>query len=371
VKDTGIGIAPDQMSRLFQSFSQADASTTRRYGGTGLGLVISKRLAQAMGGEMGVESELGLGSAFWFKLVLELQPANSGENRSLLATRFVGQRVIIVDDNATNRQVTAAHLRAWGFRCEEAASPVRALTMMSEAAERGEPFLFGILDFQMPEMDGLQLGRAIKRDPSIRRTHILLLTSVSQRGMATQAKILGFAGCMTKPVKPNMLRDALLTALRDEPEVACTPDGVIAPAPLPSQRLPARATRILLAEDNPVNQKVALLTLRSLGYDAHVVETGVAAIAALEQREFDLVLMDCQMPEMDGYAATREIRRLGGKLARIPVIAMTAHAMVGDRELCLEAGMDDYLTKPFRPAELLAVLERWLSPASRDEPQRT
>jgi signal transduction histidine kinase/CheY-like chemotaxis protein len=366
IVDTGIGIPEDRMGLLFQSFSQVDASTTRRFGGTGLGLVISKRLVEAMRGKIGVESKLGHGSRFWFTAVFELNPAASGDNELLFSTQIRGLRVIVVDDNATNRRVALSHLRSWGMRCSEAATPLRGMEMMREAAAADDAFRIALLDFQMPDMDGIRLGEAIRADDRLASTHILLLTSVGQLGISAQAREVGFEHCLTKPVKPSTLRSALLASLASE-----RIDGIrSAPkAPLPTaDSAPTSATkgslRILLAEDNVVNQRVGLRVIQALGHTAVIVGDGKQAVKALEEADYDLVLMDCQMPEMDGYEATHAIRRREGTARHTTIIAMTANAMTGDRESCLAAGMDDYVTKPVDKQNLQRVLERWSS-ASR------
>jgi signal transduction histidine kinase/CheY-like chemotaxis protein len=366
IVDTGIGIPKDRMGLLFQSFSQVDASTTRRYGGTGLGLVISKRLVEAMRGSIGVESEVGRGSRFWFTAVFELNPAAAGVNERLFSTQFHGLRVIVVDDNATNRRVALSHLRGWGMRCTEAASPVRGLELMREAAAAGDPYRIALLDFQMPDMDGIQLGEAIRGDDQLSSTHMLLLTSVGQLGISTQAREIGFEHCLTKPVKPSTLRSALLASLASErPDVLKQ-----APiAPLPSTEAAANRAKtplkILLAEDNVVNQRVSLRVIQALGHTGVIVADGREALQALEQSTFDLVLMDCQMPEMDGYEATAEIRRREGTARHTTIIAMTANAMPGDRDVCLASGMDDYVTKPVDKQNLQRVLDRWSAAARK------
>ena len=359
IADTGIGIPKERLAQLFQSFTQVDASTTRKYGGSGLGLVIAKRLAEAMGGEIGVESELGRGSTFWFTARFELQPPDAARQRELAATWARGQRVLIVDDNATNRRVASAYLRTWGFRVAECDSGSSALEALREAVEQSDRFLVALLDFQMPGMDGLELGRAIKADAALAKTHLWILTSVSGLGSASKARELGFAGYLTKPVKASYLRTCILTELG-----AILSDGrsagtsAVEPVAALPRRANVRALRILLAEDNPVNTKVALKLLERLGYRADAVLNGVQALQALERASYDVVLMDCQMAELDGYDATREIRRREGEGRRTHIIAMTANALAGDRERCLAVGMDDYISKPVRVVELTAALER-------------
>jgi two-component system sensor histidine kinase/response regulator len=363
VADTGIGIPPERMDRLFQSFSQVDASTTRRFGGSGLGLVISKRLVEAMGGTIGVESNADKGSRFWFTAVLDVRLPHSTEVEKLISTQMRNMRALVVDDNTTNRLVACSHLRSWGLRCEEATTPMRALEMLREAAAAGQPFRVALVDFQMPELDGLQLGRAIKDEPAIAGTTLLLLTSVGQLGIQALASAAGFAHCLTKPVKPSTLRSVLCSAV-----AADVASGDVAvekiPAALPASRRTGPSLRILLAEDNVVNQKVALRTLETMGHVVTVVSDGLLALRELERNTFDVVLMDCQMPIMDGFEATHAIRAREAGGRRTPIIAMTANALAGDREACLSAGMDDYIPKPVRADQLRAALERWTTKGS-------
>jgi signal transduction histidine kinase/DNA-binding response OmpR family regulator len=380
VADTGMGIPADRMDRLFQVFSQVDSSTTRKHGGTGLGLVISKRLAESMGGEIGVQSQVGRGSTFWFTALLELQPRGAAEERELLATRFRNQRILVVDDNATNRQVACAYLRSWGFRCDLARLPSQGIAMMNEALAQGDPYQVALLDFQMPEMDGLELGRILREDSRFDSTRLILLTSVGTHGGAGAARERGFAARLMKPVKPSHLRNCIVTALAERNHDAAAP--VDPPAALPRRSPQAGAgspgARILVAEDNSVNQKVLLLILAQLGLRAHAVASGREALRALALAPYDLILMDCQMPEMDGYEATREIRRRERDGVHVPIVAITARALDGDREKCLAAGMDDYVAKPVRTEDLVAMIERWLphhapnrgGPASGSAPAR-
>jgi signal transduction histidine kinase/DNA-binding response OmpR family regulator len=363
VRDTGIGIPPERMDRLFQSFSQVDASTTRRFGGTGLGLVLSKRLVEAMGGSIGVESEVGNGSTFWFTARLDLRPAVAGDLEELAATRMRGVRVLVVDDNLTNRQVALAHLRNWGVRCEEAASPQRGLELALAAVAAKDPYRLALLDFQMPEMDGIDLGAALIGKLGAQAPRLVLLTSVGQLGIVDRALGAGFVKSLTKPVKPSTLRSVMVSALSLPHETLTTqPSSTVAPAlPSPAPERVSTTARILLAEDNAVNQKVACAALRSLGYLVDVASDGLQAVSAWEQTSYDLVLMDCQMPVMDGLEATREIRRREPEGKHTPILAMTANALPGDREACILAGMDDYISKPVRVPDLGAALERWLA----------
>ncbi len=362
VTDTGIGISDEDQPRLFQAFSQVDGSTTRRYGGTGLGLAISRQLVELMGGEIGVTSRLGQGSTFWFTVPLELDVARAAPIP--LPTSLAGVRVLIVDDNATNRSVLEHQLGGWKMVSETVADGPTALARLRQAAE-AEPFALAIIDMQMPDMDGLMLARAIRSDPTIARTRLVLLTSLGQHGLTGDARAAGVDAYLTKPVRQSQLYDCLATVLAPgigKPEVD-TLHEVVLPQPRPS----ARGPRLLVAEDNPVNQKVAVHLLEKLGYQADVVANGLEAVEALSRISYPLVLMDCQMPELDGYGATAAIREREAESGHhTTIIAMTAGAMAGDRERCLAAGMDDYIAKPVRIEELEVVVARWLrrEPAS-------
>jgi two-component system sensor histidine kinase/response regulator len=372
VADTGIGMDAEGISHLFQSFSQVDGSMARRFGGTGLGLAISRRLAEVMDGTIGVASRPGLGSTFWFTVRVELQAEAAVRRREEMAEHIRDRRVLVVDDNATNRRVACAMLRGWGFRVEQCELPSQALATLRAGVANGDRFVLALLDFQMPEMDGLELGRTIKADPALAATHLIVLTSVSGLRCAADALGVGFAGHLTKPVKPSHLFDCVLGAL-SAPGPAPAPSSPPQPldlgtldalgvsdVPGPLGRRAGARARILLAEDNEVNKRVALKMLERLGYRADSVGNGAEALSALALAPYDLILMDCQMPEMDGYDATREIRRLEGEARHTPIVAMTANAMQGDRERCLAAGMDDYVPKPVRIADLAGALDRWL-----------
>jgi PAS domain S-box-containing protein len=357
VKDTGIGIAAVQHELLFQKFTQADASTTRRYGGTGLGLAISKRLVELMGGEIGIVSEQGRGSEFWFTVRLAKQA--EAERLLVPAPEIRGTHILVVDDNATNREVLSAQLRAWGVRPEEANDGPSALLALARARDTGDPFAAAIIDMQMPDMDGADVARVIKADETLKRTRLVLMTSLGQRGDARQMEELGFSAYLVKPTRQSDLFDSLSTVLArstlSQPKSRIVTRHAI-------REMRRGAVRILLAEDNLTNQQVALGILRKLGLHADAVADGSEAIVALETLQYDLVLMDVQMPEMDGFEATRRIRDPNSAVLRheIPIIAMTAHAMQGDRERCLEAGMDDYVTKPISPQALAEAVDRWL-----------
>ena len=357
IRDTGIGIPPEQQQKLFQKFTQADASATRRYGGSGLGLAISKKLAVLMGGEIGVTSAAGTGSEFWFTVRLAPQPQRKGPVAPAVDLR--GMRVLVVDDNATNREVLLAQLQAWGVKAEATPDGPAALRSLAHSQQAGDPFHAALLDMQMPGMDGAALARAIRADATLRETRLVLLTSLDEWGHTGDLRPLGFAGCLTKPVRQSDLRDCLSVVLADPAATPSAPDPVAAPPLRVSCR---REARILVAEDNCVNQEVALGILRKLGLRADAVANGAEAVSALATLPYDLVLMDVQMPEMDGLEAARLIRSPNSAVRRhgIPIIAMTAAAMPGDRERCLAAGMNGYVTKPVSLRALVETLNTWL-----------
>jgi PAS domain S-box-containing protein len=360
VSDTGIGIAPEDQSRMFAPFSQADSSTTRRFGGTGLGLAIVKQLVELMGGRLGLESEVDRGSTFWFEIPLVSQVEPASDPGPL--PNFAALRALVVDDNATNRLILRQQLSSWGVRSDEAEGASVALDLMHGAAARGEAYDLAVLDLNMPGIDGLELARSIGADPSIAAAKLFLLSS-SGRVSSDVADAAGLSGTLAKPVRQSELYNCIIGGLGMAP--TGSDDELEEPA-LPANRDPELVRgRILLVEDNTMNQLVATRILAKLAFEVDVAGNGREALEALVERDFDAVLMDCQMPEMDGYEATGEIRRLealqGG---HIPIIAMTAAAMDGDREACLAAGMDDYITKPVRPDAIDAILVRWID-ASR------
>jgi PAS domain S-box-containing protein len=369
VTDTGIGISEAAQKKLFQAFSQADGSTTRKYGGTGLGLAISKQLVELMDGEIGVTSSEGKGSTFWFTARFPKQDVPVA--RTPPAPRSLDRlHALIVDDNATNRKILSHQLESWGMVHDEAGSGVRALELLRSAAAMGTPYDLAILDFMMPGMDGFELARTIKSEPALASVRMVLLTSFGQRGHGATARTAGFAAYLTKPVRQSQLFDCLANVVTQttRPEEGILTSGA---TPLVTKHTLTEAKTmseklILLAEDNIVNQKVAVRQLQKLGYRADTVADGREALEALGRIHYDLVLMDCQMPEMDGYEATAEIRRREGTRKHTPIVAMTAHALKGDREKCLAAGMDEYITKPVKPEELARIIQLFLNKGGAD-----
>jgi len=361
VRDTGIGIPEDRQTALFAPFTQVDTSTTRKYGGTGLGLSIVRRLAELMGGEAGVESTPGVGSTFWFTAWFDSATPTPHTYTAAPAV-LKGQRVIVVDDNATNRKVLMGQLLLCGVDPVSAGTADEALMLMRQAAAAGRPFDAALLDHQMPDCDSVQLGRTILNDEALDSTRLILLTSSGHRGEGQMFADLGFAGYLLKPVAQRDLTDCLMLALAAEADTwKLRTQPIITRHALRTQRSAAR-NRILLAEDNIVNQKVASRLLERLSYRVTVVADGRAAVSAWQAGQFDLILMDCQMPEMDGYEATAEIRRLERGERHIPIVALTAHAMKGADEKCRAAGMDGYLVKPIDRDKLEQYLENFLSP---------
>jgi two-component system sensor histidine kinase/response regulator len=365
VRDTGIGIAPDDQARMFDPFSQADSSTTRRFGGTGLGLAIVRQLVELMGGHLGLDSEVDVGSTFWFEVPLEKQDVDTGELSVI--SDLESLKVLIVDDNATNRLILHQQLASWGMQPDEEAGGQAALERMRAASAAQNAYDIVVLDLNMPEMDGLELARTVSAEPGISAAKLFLLSS-SGKVSDEVARECKLSGALAKPVRQSELFNCLVTGL--------SAAGVQAAHTAPSGRVSDAMRRhgnVLLVEDNAMNQLVATKILEKLGYSVVVAENGREALEAISDHAaagvaFDAVLMDCQMPEMDGYEATRQLRRLeGDEGRRLPVIAMTAAAMEGDRERCLAAGMDDYVTKPVRSVAVDAVLVRWIDEREQDE----
>ena len=385
VTDTGIGIPSDVQAKLFQPFTQADSSTTRQYGGTGLGLAICKQLVVQMGGEIGVESIPGQGSQFWFTVLLEKQTPTD-VNLMSQDVSLEGVKVCCLNDHETNRLLLSQYCLDWGMEVNVASTPQEALGLLRSASHRGRTFDLAIVDFEMPGMDGMTLAQIITQDPALARVRLVLLTSLGRTGDAVLAKASGFSGYLTKPVRKKQLRQCLERVLG---VVAQDQDGA-SPALVTNEGIrptvSSMRARVLVADDHSVNQQIAVLMLERLGHMVDVVSNGCEAVDSALLGSYDLIFMDCQMPEMDGYEATRQIRRreggpgdgVGGKgemgepqepqaqssfpttPLHIPIIAMTANAMPGDREKCLAAGMDDYVSKPIRVEELTTVLDKWL-----------
>ncbi len=356
VSDTGIGIAKDQIGELFDSFTQADASITRKYGGSGLGLAICQKLVALMGGEIGVESQLQVGSNFWFTTTLKKQTSKQ-QHIDLAPADIRGKKILVVDDNETNREILRNQLSNWGCMPIDVPDAESALIQLRMAAEDGKPFPLALLDYQMPDMDGAQLGRAIKRDPNLADTALAMLTSGGQKGEAAMMKEIGFAGYLSKPINPSILHETIITILSEVDTV-----------PLNEREFVTRHTvqekqhwlkiRILLVEDNFVNQKVIIRQLEKLGYRADIAGNGQEAVEAVTTIPYDLILMDCNMPVLDGYDATKIIRETKD-IKDTPIIALTANAMKEDKEKCIAAGMDDYLTKPVNRKILGNTINRW------------
>jgi PAS domain S-box-containing protein len=378
VNDTGIGLTSEQTHRLFQPFTQADGSMTRRYGGTGLGLSISRHLSHLMGGEIGVESQYGHGSMFWFTARFERSHAPSIAAQHVENADLQNLRVLVVDDSLTNRDIVQDYVQSWGMNFGTAASGNEALNTLRQAIANQQPYDIALIDMHMPNMDGFALAQRIHQDKQLARTRLIMFTAYDEQGIAQKAQEAGFAAYLTKPLKQSHLFDALAGVthpLIAQPHIAS-----------PLQELQQRESKgeappmigvtaaapILIAEDHPVNQQVVLLQLQQLGYTGFAVDNGRKAVEAILNGNYTIVLMDCQMPEMDGYEATRTIRRYETATGKhIPIIAMTAHAMQGDRELCIAAGMDDYMTKPLSMEKLREMLLRWMTQGATTAAQTT
>jgi PAS domain S-box-containing protein len=357
VTDTGPGIAEETQRRLFQPFSQGDETTTRSFGGTGLGLAISKQLVHMMHGEIGVDSEPGCGSSFWFtaRFATSSQPAEAVE-----PPRDAPRRVLVVEDSTTSRHMVSLQLSAWGVLSEAAGGGTGAIRMLTQAAMEGAPYDLILSDFVMPDMDGATLARIVRGNPALGSPRVVLITGSAQKFDAVRLAELGISHCLSKPVKQLHLFSAIFGQ-----KAAAPPKPAKPVAPLRAHG------RVLVVDDNVVNQKVTVRQLHKLGIAAEAVGNGLEALTALEKIAYDLVLMDCQMPEMDGYEATAEIRRRQGDSSHTPVIALTASASDSDRDRCLAAGMDDFVTKPVREHELAAALQRWMNTTEEPERMRT
>ncbi|MBF0397945.1 MAG: response regulator, partial [Desulfobacterales bacterium] len=362
LSDTGIGIPKDKVDRLFKSFSQVDASTTRKYGGTGLGLAISKQLAELMGGQVGIESEEGKGSTFWFTAIFEKQTGIS-KNSNIMSVSLSGKLILVVDDNPTNLEIISTYINSWGGCCHTACSGKEALAMLKLSVDAGGAFNLAILDHMMPVMDGEELGQAIKSNPKLKGIPLVMLTSRGLRGDASRMKEIGFSAYLTKPIKRSQLYECLAVVLGeriDETKFVTKytlneKKNIIILAEKKFFIL-----NILLVEDNPVNTKLAIKLLNKLGHNVDTAVNGKKALEILEKNNYDLVLMDVQMPEMDGYEAARVIRDPNSNILNheIKIIAMTAHAMKGDKEKCIESGMNDYVSKPIRTDKLTEAIAR-------------
>ena len=360
VKDTGIGIKPDNMPKLFKVFSQADSSTTRKFGGTGLGLAISKQLVELMGGDIGVDSQIDKGSSFWFNIPL-LPSSASVPALPKVFSELAGLKVLIVEDNETNGDILYTHASSWGMTADVVRDGNQALALLQSSTANQQPYDMALIDMKMANMNGIELGQKIKSDQALSAIPIIMLTSTLYKDEAAEAKKVGFAAYVTKPIRKTDLYLALVKVLGHVPEEpAIRPETIEEKASAADKLIP---DNILLVDDNVVNQEVVLLMLESLGYAVSSASNGEEAIKSVESGNYALVLMDCMMPVMDGYAATAAIRQRqrDGVLPPFPIIALTANAIEGDREKCLAAGMDDYLPKPFKKEDLQRILTTWLN----------
>lgn len=371
VDDTGIGIPQDRQTAIFERFMQVDSSTTRKYGGTGLGLAISKQLVEMMGGEIGVDSEPGVGSSFWFTAIFQKQPISATADQDM-TIGLEGLHILGVDDNATNRMILSRSLENRGCRIDLAASGKEAMGMIRAAALVGDPFQVVILDMQMPVMDGEEVLKAIKEDPLTRPAKIIMLTSMGQRGDANRLETMGCSGYLLKPIRQSQLLEAIVTVANLDPgEMDAGPHHLVTRHTLSENQ--RQQLRILLAEDNLVNQKLAVIMLAKSGFKVDVVEDGQRAVDAVLNGDYHMVLMDVEMPVVNGLEATRLIRQQEQPGRHTPIVAMTAYTMKGDQERCIEAGMDSYIPKPLNPKEVLRAVEYWAfrqTKNSKEEPVR-
>jgi two-component system sensor histidine kinase/response regulator len=360
VADSGIGVPKEKLQSIFDPFSQADTSTTRKYGGTGLGLTISSRLVEMMGGELWVESELGRGSQFHFTVRVGVADTKVIEVGTIAPPEILrAVKVLVVDDNRTNRRILEGMLGRWEMQSTSAQDGEEALAKLSQAQEAGAPFALILMDMHMPEMDGFELIKRIRQGKDSSTATIMMLTSAGHRGDAARCQELGVAAYLLKPIRQSELREAIARVLGAREQKGAIP--LITRYSLHDGREPSGSLRVLLAEDNPVNQRLASRLLEKRGHSVAVAANGLEVLEALEKESFDLVFMDVQMPVMDGFEATAAIRKKeGAGGVRLPVVALTAHAMKGDREKCLAGGMDGYLTKPIRAQELDEILRSYL-----------
>jgi len=359
IQDTGIGIPEEARQRLFEPFTQEDTSSTRRYGGAGIGLAMCQLLVEALGGSIGVRNAEGGGSTFWFTTVFkQISKDNISETRGRALLN--GLRVLVVDDSSMNRTIFSRECKGWGMAPAEAESGAQAVALASSAFAEGNSFDLVLLDMQMPDMNGLQTARRFKQDPALADIPLVMLSSASSMGGRTEDQAAGIAARLIKPIHQQQLLSCLTRLMADaQAQALREPVSPEAPTPTPSR---SRCRRVLIVEDNLVNQKVALRLLSKLGYEADVANHGAEAVEAVTERSYGAVLMDCQMPVMDGFEATREIRRTQGNGERVPILAMTANGLVSDRKIALSSGMDDYISKPVMADELRDMLNRWIEP---------
>lgn len=358
IKDTGIGIPENKLETIFESFKQSDSSTTRRYGGTGLGLTISKMLAELMTGEIGVESEMGKGSTFWFTAVFEKQP-HSEERPLVPSPDLHGKRFLLVDDNKTNLGILHGYLESWGCYCDSAHSGEMALSLIKAVVKVNAPYDMIITDMRMPGMDGAELGERIKNDPQLKDMILVMLTSQGLRGDASRMEKIGFSAYLTKPIRRSQFYDCITGLFgKKQRKTIEKPSQIVTKYTISDDRI--KGKRILIVEDNMVNQKLAQRMIKNFGFQADVANNGKEALKVLKSLKYDVVLMDIQMPEMDGLEATKRIRDSQSNVMdnKIPIVAMTAHAMKRDREKCIAVGMNDYLSKPIKPDELLETIKK-------------
>lgn len=359
ITDTGIGIPLDHQKAIFERFVQVDNSSTRKYGGTGLGLAISTELVKLMGGEIGVQSEPGQGSTFWFTITTQ-KPSEEGTRPLVIPMDLKNLPILAVDDNKTNRAIIGKIVSGFGCEVTQASTGEQALSLLKSSFLNGKPFRLVLLDMQMPDMDGEEVLKRIKTDPNLRKTPVIILTSMGHRGDAAHLESMGCSAYLLKPVRQKELFNSILAVMGQQ-----QPDNKLPTTSIITRHMLAEADHsqnlILLAEDNAINQKLALRLLQKVGYSVDVAENGLQAVEAVQKKKYSLVLMDVQMPEMDGYDATIKIRALPGEVSKVPIVAMTAHAMTGDREKCLQAGMNDYLTKPLNVDEVLSVVNKYVT----------